>query len=473
MTEAIAEPTPDARWSDLFTLAMLPRVALVCLGIWLNAADSLVTTTIMPSVVRAIGGYSYFAWPVATYLLGSILGGASAGHLAHTRGLRTALVASTVPFIAGCVLSGFAGSMAPFLLGRFLQGIGSGSVVGLCYVALNAMFPQSHYGRVFASLAGVWGIATLLGPLLGGLFAQGREWHILFFLFAAQGALFALAIPFLVPKGPAPPEESAVPVRTLVFLSIAVVANLAAEIVGSIALAAALLAVTAIFLVVALRTDRRADAHLFPRSIAQLGEPSGQGYAVVFLLNASTVGFGLYGAAILQTAYGLSPLFAGYVVGLEAAGWTITALLVAGRPQSAEPFWMRIGASVAVAGTASLIVTLPSLSLAAVMASAVTMGAGFGLFWAFLTRRIQEFLPARDKTVGASAIPCVQMLGTAIGSAVCGLVANALGVGSGFTRVNVVDVGMWLFVGALPVALFGCYCAWKMSAEKLGAAPVP
>src|SRR5690242_1522089 len=121
----------EARWKDLFTLELLPRAVLVCFGIWLNAADSLVTTTIMPSVVRAIGGYSYFAWPVATYLLGSILGGASAGHFAHTRGLRAALIAASLPYIFGCVLSGLAGSIAPFLAGRFLQGIGSGAAVGL------------------------------------------------------------------------------------------------------------------------------------------------------------------------------------------------------------------------------------------------------------------------------------------------------------------------------------------------------
>jgi MFS family permease len=462
----------EARWKDLFTLEILPRAILVCFGIWLNAADSLVTTTIMPSVVRAIGGYAYFAWPVAVYLLGSILGGASAGHFAHTRGLRAALIAATLPFIVGCMLSGFADSMPPFLLGRFLQGAGSGSVVGLCYVALNALFPKLLYGRVYAALAGVWGIATLLGPLLGGLFAQGHQWHVLFFMFAGQGALFAAAISFLVPKAPAPSEESGVPVRTLLLLSIAVVANLAAEIVANIAASAALLAVTVLFLVFAVRADNRARAHLFPRAIAHLRDPAGLGYAVVFFLNASTVGFGLFGAAILQTAYGLSPLVAGYVVGLEALGWTIAALLVAGQSQAAEPFWIRTGATVALVGVVSFVFTLRSLSLAAVMASATILGAGFGLFWAFLTRRLQDFLPPPDRTVGASAIPCVQMLGTALGAAVCGLIANTLGIGAGFTRENVLSAAIWLFVAAIPFALFGWACAWRLSGETLPAVRV-
>jgi hypothetical protein len=268
-------------------------------------------------------------------------------------------------------------------------------------------------------------------------------------------------------------EESGVPVRTLLLLSIAVVANLAAEIMANVAASVGLLAVTVLFLIFAVRADNKAQAHLFPRAIAHLRDPAGQGYAVVFFLNASTVGFGLFGAAILQTAYGLSPLAAGYVVGLEAMGWTITALLVAGQSQAAEPFWMRTGATVALAGIVSFIFTLPSLSLVAVMTSATIMGGGFGLFWAFLTRRLQEFLPPPDRIVGASAIPCVQMLGTALGSAVCGLIANALGIGAGFTRENVLSVAMWLFVAAVPVALLGWACAWRLSMQTLPANAAP
>jgi MFS family permease len=70
--------------------ALAPRFALLCLGIWLNAADTLVTATIMPSVAREIGGYQYFGWSVAAYLTGSIVAGACSGKLSAALGLRTA-----------------------------------------------------------------------------------------------------------------------------------------------------------------------------------------------------------------------------------------------------------------------------------------------------------------------------------------------------------------------------------------------
>jgi len=446
---------------------LLPRVILVCFGIWLNAADSLVTTTIMPSVVRAIGGYQYFAWPVAAYLLGSILGGATAGYFAHARGLRAALIAASVPYVVGCAMTALAHSMAVFLIGRLLQGLAAGAIVGLCYVAINVLFPPTHYRRVLALLAGVWGIATLFGPLLGGLFARGSDWQILFWAFVVQGFVFAGAIAILVPDRADASEDSGIPVRTLALLTFAVMANLVAGVAGNLALSVALLATTITFLFLALRADASGRAHLFPRGVADPRDPAGQGYIAIFLLSASTIAYGLYGAAILQTAYGLSPLYAGYVVGVEAMGWTVTALIVAERPHATEGFWIRAGASVAVAGVVSMIFTLSSGSLIAVIVSAAFLGGGFGMFWAFLTRRVQELLPADEKTHGASAIPSVQMLGTAVGAALCGLEANALGVGHGFTRANVLSAAVWLFVCAVPATLVGWFFAWRIGGTEM------
>lgn len=85
-------PTAPSRtgWSDLLAEGRLPRFALIGLGVWLNAADALVTATIMPSVGADLGGYAYFSWAVAGYLVGAILAGASAGRLSELFGLRQA-----------------------------------------------------------------------------------------------------------------------------------------------------------------------------------------------------------------------------------------------------------------------------------------------------------------------------------------------------------------------------------------------
>src|ERR1700761_1000527 len=98
----------DSSWNDFLAEGRTARLALICLGVWLNAADSLVTTTIMPSVGRELGGYAYFSWATAAYMAGAILSGATAARLSGRFGLRRAMVAAGLLTAAGCVASAVA-----------------------------------------------------------------------------------------------------------------------------------------------------------------------------------------------------------------------------------------------------------------------------------------------------------------------------------------------------------------------------
>ena len=138
----------DGSWADVVGEGRLPRFILICLGVWLHAADSLVTATIMPSVGADLGGYAYFGWATAGYLLGSVIAGASSGLLALRFGLRRATAWSAVLYAVGCALSAAAPDMLTFLVGRMLQGIGGGWIAGFVSVAIGLMFadrllPQS------------------------------------------------------------------------------------------------------------------------------------------------------------------------------------------------------------------------------------------------------------------------------------------------------------------------------------------
>ena len=190
-------------WADVLAEGRLPRFALICLGVWLNAADSLITATIMPSVGRSLGGYPYFGWATAGYLLGSVLAGASSGVLALRFGLRSATAAAALLYAAGCALSAVAPEIFSFLAGRILQGIGGGWVVGLCSVAISMLFANRLLPRVYSAISSVWGIAVLVGPMLGGLFADAGSWRAVFWLFAVQGAAVAAAAWVMLPAAEA------------------------------------------------------------------------------------------------------------------------------------------------------------------------------------------------------------------------------------------------------------------------------
>jgi MFS family permease len=186
-------------WSDVLGEGRLPRFILICLAVWLNAADSLIAATIMPSVARSIGGYAYFGWATAGYLMGSVLAAASSGVLALKLGLRTAMAMAALLYTGGCLLSAVAPEISTFLVGRMLQGIGGGWLSGLASVSIGLLFANRLLSRVYSSISSVWGVAVLIGPMLGGLFADAGNWRAVFWFFAIQGAVVAVAARVMLP----------------------------------------------------------------------------------------------------------------------------------------------------------------------------------------------------------------------------------------------------------------------------------
>ncbi|SFT49502.1 MFS transporter [Mesorhizobium sp. YR577] len=464
-------PAPaNTGWADLFAEGRLPRFALICLGVWLNAADALVTATIMPSVGAELGGYAYFSWAVAGFLVGAILAGASAGRLSEIFGLRLATAIAGLVLAAGCVLSAAAPTIGVFLAGRLLQGIGCGWTAGFAMVAIAVLFPERHLARVFAAVSGVWGVATILGPLVGGLFAETGNWRSVFWMFAIQAVIFSAATPFLLMGTVRSQEESGIPWLQLGTLGLGVAAISLADTMGQPLAALGLVAVGLAILALVLRIDAKAKVRLLPHRAGDLRTISGAGYAAMFALMASSMGLTVYGPAILQTLHGLSPLFAGYVVGVQALSWTFAAVAVAGVTGIAgERRWIRIGGGCILAGVALLAVVLHQPPLVFVILAAATLGAGFGFSSSLMNRRILGALSNEDRAIGASAFIAVRQTGGAVGAAIAGATANLVGFGAGVTVETAQATAFWVFITALPMALAGFLAAWRLSGSAVKA----
>ena len=240
--------TRDIGWSDFLAEGRAARLALICLGVWLNAADSLVTSTIMPTVGRELGGYAYFSWATAAYMVGAILSGATAARLSGRLGLRRVMVAAGVMTAVGCAISALAPDMVTLVAGRAVQGLGAGWIVGACYAAIGAIFPERHLARIFGVMTSVWGVATVLGPLVGGLFAAGGAWRALFWAFAGQSLAFVAAAMLLLEPGVRGPSGRA-PWGQLCLVLAGVALIAWADLVGGVGLAALLcLASLAVFI---------------------------------------------------------------------------------------------------------------------------------------------------------------------------------------------------------------------------------
>jgi MFS family permease len=415
-------------------------------------------------VARDLGGYAWFGWAVAIYLLGSILATASAGQLAARLGLKRAIVLGALAYAAGCAASAAAGGIPAFMIGRLAQGLGGGWVVGFCYVAIEGMFEERLWARMFGAGAAVWGIASFLGPLVGGAFAEAHFWRGAFWMFAAQGLLLALAAPLLLGPSIPPGEDARRPLawRTLAVLTTAILAIAAADVASGAGPAILLLILGLALLIAAGAVNARPGERLLPPEAMRPATLVGAGYAMIFAMSAASAVFGVYGAAILQVLYGLSPLTAGYVVASDAVGWTLTALIVSGQPDRRHGGFIFAGASVIVAGMAILALFIASRQVALIVAGGFVLGAGFGMAWSLVTRRILMALPAEERAIGAAATPTAQMIGSAAGAAAAGGFANLLGLAHAFTPAMAASKSSWLFAAFVPLAGAGLWAAYQL-----------
>lgn len=456
---------PANSWADLLAEGRAPRFLLICLGVWLNAADSLVTATILPNVGADLGGYAYFAWATAGFFVGAILAGASSGRLSEMFGLGSATLAAGLIMAAGCVMSAAAPDVGWFLAGRVVQGLGSGWISGFAMVAIALLFPERHLARVFAAVTFVWGIATVLGPLVGGVVVAVGDWRDVFWLFALQAVAFSLAAPFLL-RAEAPASGGpGIPWAQLGVLGVGVVAIALADFAGGPWRSIALVAVGLAVIAVVARIDARAKIRLLPVGAGDLRTVCGSGYFAMFALTAASMGFSIYAPAILQELRGFSPLEAGYLVGVESMAWTVSALAVAGAVGAWDRRWTRLGAVLLVVSLVVLALTMGRGHLAWVILGAALLGAGFGFSWAFMSRRILSVLTEEDRAIGSSAITAVRQTGAAAGAAISGVAANLSGFSSGLSAASAQAASVWVFVAVIPLALAGLWATWRMTDE--------
>ncbi|HEY2669145.1 MAG TPA: MFS transporter, partial [Rugosimonospora sp.] len=159
-----------------------PVLVSVMLSTGLVALDSTIIATAVPSIVRDLGGFAHFPWLFSVYLLTQAVTVPLYGKLADVIGRKPVMYFGIAVFLAGSVLCGFAWSMLSLILFRAVQGIGAGAVQPISMTIVGDLYSVEERAKVQGYVAGVWGAASVLGPTLGGVFAQYLSWRWIFFV---------------------------------------------------------------------------------------------------------------------------------------------------------------------------------------------------------------------------------------------------------------------------------------------------
>src|SRR3989441_9049146 len=149
----------------------------IMLSVFLAAMESTVVATAMPTIVRSLGGIEIYSWVFSGFLLTQTVTMPLWGRFSDLYGRRPVFLIGLATFLGGSALSGTAQSMAQLIVFRMAQGLGAGALMTLGYTIIGELFGLERRAKLQGWISGVWGVASLVGPWLGGVLSHHVSWR--------------------------------------------------------------------------------------------------------------------------------------------------------------------------------------------------------------------------------------------------------------------------------------------------------
>ncbi|HSE39860.1 MAG TPA: MDR family MFS transporter [Acidobacteriota bacterium] len=190
-------PPEDRRNIPSLVMPRKQRMAVtagVMTGMFLAALEATVVGTAMPTVIAALGGLQHYSWVFSAYLLTSTVTVPVWGKLSDLYGRRRLFQIGVGVFLLGSILSGLSTSMFQLIVFRAIQGLGAGALVPLAMTIIGDIYTLQERTRMQALFSGVWGFASIVGPIIGGFLTDQLSWRWVFFINIPFGLLSSLII---------------------------------------------------------------------------------------------------------------------------------------------------------------------------------------------------------------------------------------------------------------------------------------
>ena len=403
-------------------------VGAMLVSTFMAAVEITVVSTAMPTIVGQLGGFDLFTWAFGIYLLCQAVTTPIYGRLADGYGRKRVYIGSVAVFLLGSLLCGYAWSMASLIAFRAVQGLGGGGLVPMATIIIADVSATRDRPRLLGYVSGIWGIAAIIGPLLGSFFVGTLGWPFVFWVNLPIG-LLTMALVGLFLDEPAPAGRRA-PIDLAGAGPLALgIGTVMAALVQHASFSPAGLALLVAAGLLALAgfawRERRSPAptlplHLWRNPLIVAGNLSG--LACGMLLIGATA----FLPSWVQGVLGRSALVAGVVLGVLTVAWSGASLSLGQILYRMAYRPLALTGSVALTlGGAGLALLRPGLAPAWVALACALAGFGLGLHSLVFNVAVQSSVAREDRGRATSLFFFCRLIGQALGAAAFGGVLNA------------------------------------------------
>jgi EmrB/QacA subfamily drug resistance transporter len=400
-------------------------------GMFLAALDQSIVGTALPRITSELGGLDKLSWVVTAYLLTATASTPLWGKISDLYGRRLLFQIAIVTFMVGSLLAGFSQNIDQLIAFRAIQGLGGGGLMSLALAVIGDIIPPRERGRYQGYFAAVFGTSSVLGPVLGGFFADGPGWQWIFFMNVPIG-LVALVVTSVALKMPHVRRD-----HTIDYPGAALVVGAVSSFLlytawagpdqgwGSslgIALLVSGVVLTAGFIAVELRAKEPIlPMRLFRNSIFAISNSFG------FLIGIAMFGALIFIPVYLQVVDGMSPTQSGLAMLPMIVGLFSTSI-AAGRMMTRNGHYKIfpiLGSSIVIVGLLMLSQLTATSPYWFAGLSMYVMGAGLGFTMQVLVTIVQNSVDRSDIGVATSSVTFFRQMGGSFGTALFGAILSA------------------------------------------------
>jgi EmrB/QacA subfamily drug resistance transporter len=427
------------------------------LSLFMAAVEMTVVATAMPTIVSQLGGLARYSWVFSAYMLASTTTIPLYGKLSDVYGRLSVFQIAMGLFLTGSILSGQSHSMDQLIVFRALQGLGAGGLMPLSFIIIGDMFSFEQRARMQGLFSGVWGVASIAGPLLGGFLVDQLSWRWVFYVNLLPGFLASALLwggwrePSRSEKMTGPPIDYAgagllTAGVVVLLLGLFQLGTLA----GWVLLAFAAMLFVALMAVERVVADPVLPLLLFRDRLFAVGTIHG------FLAGWAVFGSTSFVPLFVQLALGTSATVAGSTLTPQMLGW-VFASIIGSRLLLNFSYRTIVLTGMSSLTIGSLLMSFVGVDtpLSRVMFNLALMGVGMGLTVPAFTIAVQSSVDRKKLGTATATLQFARVIGGALGVSVMGLIlslrlaANLKAVGIDRAAMSLQDLMRPLHAGAV------------------------